>query len=237
MTGPKFLKLVSTSPDQCPETINLLAHVTFLICPVLFMIMLCDIIDSVSRSSNKRTEEHEDEVISRSPSQLLLDRNRREDEVQDAVTAIAQLTSCALGAVALQAVVTLAIPMYNILSPTCHLYEDRFKLISFQFEYLENVVLFANMLCVNSARFQHSKVSPFMGFAVFAVTYVMIWLIMDTSYALFIRGLLYVYVSWTFITPRILDSVRKILISDHSNRKRVETAHEYELVNIEEEEL
>jgi hypothetical protein len=263
-TGPQFLRLLVTHPEQCPETAWLMSLSTYG-CGTAMMILFLywGVFDGITLASNpgKSTKRKNTSVslddfqspqrsaVASGPTEdgnsdsrrsllrklsstepVSLDADTAEsvgplameiimtDDEEDPLvtlsrnanyTPMAIVISYVIGALLTDAFVSLIFPFHDLGTtkdgrPPCSMFEHRFELMGYGHEYVQVVLIMANILCHLATLNPYSgKVCRLASLALGVQTYVLVWLTVECSYLTFAINIVTTLLAWEYAVPKL----------------------------------
>lgn len=255
-TGPQFLRLLVTHPEQCPETIWLLSLCTYS-CGTAMMVLFLywGVFDGItfgssSSSKRKHTSVSLDEFQSVSTdegdsskrtllrkissadisspggsvSSTLEISTLEEDEdilisssTHANYTPLAVVISYVIGALLMVTFVSLIFPFHDLGTtkdgkPPCSMFEHRFHLMGYGHEYVQVVLIMANILChLATLNTFTGKVYRLASLVLGLMTYILVWLTVECSYLTFAINVVATLLAWEYAVPKLAPFYEKTI--------------------------
>lgn len=241
LSGPQFVRVMTTSPERCDEDMWLGALVLFLACPVYFTLVASvksferryvSVSDESSSRRHADTEANTNTNTTSSISALLAaadspSPSKLSDDLSDTPhdqlvipaqhsKSIRVICTC-LGAIALQAFLSILMPINTLdsdIKATCALYESRFGLRGYGLEHVDTVLVFANMLLMVCTPYSTSRMSCAGGVFVALLTYIVIWLTTEASYTYFVAIMATSFLSWEYLYKYVEPHATQFIYSE-----------------------
>jgi hypothetical protein len=203
LTGPQYFRTITMLPDECPETLWFVSLVVFSSTFPVFLVLL-----SCIQKRKLSVVDEEFLHFSRDSRDDFDDDVQSEKDLNFNVSIMSRVASCAIGSLLLETLLSLVLPVQFVASAytsksSCANFEDRFEIISFDKEYMDTVVLFANIIFLMGMKYSTSPF--FFSFCIVysLILYMLVWLTVECSYVLFISKFCITIVAWISISHKL----------------------------------
>ncbi len=206
LSGPQFLRIITTSPERCTEDIWLGTLVIFVSCPVVFSVLMgCGYLDDSTTNRNLFTTSPKniDQASYEIESLKNIDSNNVVDSSSKRVIRLLGSFVCSL---LLQTMLSLVLPMKTLDSDaksSCAVFDIRFGIRGYSKEYVDTVLIFANLLMLACAPFSKFRLPCLFGVGLAFSAYVVIWLSTECSYTYFLSIAILTYLSWKYLFSKL----------------------------------
>lgn len=226
LTGPQYFRTITMLPDECPETLWFTSLLFFSSSFPVFLVLLSCI-------QKRKLTVDDEKYLHYSRDELDDEEVQSEKDLSFNVSIMSRVACCAIGSLLLDLLLNLVLPVQFISSAyssksSCTNFEERFGLISFDKEYVDNVVLFTNVIFLMGMKYSTSPC--FFSFCILytVVVYLLIWLTVESSYVFFISKFCVTIVSWISISHK-LSSYFEFLINKNRKVKVIKEVEERKL--------